>query len=91
MGRDTHEHIDEVVLRLSKVEGHIRAVKKMLEEGEPCDQVLLQLSAVKSAMNKLTQILLQDHYDHCLLGMNKDKSLNQELIEFRKILNSFIR
>lgn len=81
---NAHEHTDDVIKRLSRIEGHIRGIKKMLEEGQPCDQVLLQLSAVRAALNKATKILLEDHFDHCLLNKNKDKALEKELIEFRK-------
>jgi CsoR family transcriptional regulator, copper-sensing transcriptional repressor len=85
-----HEHIDEVVTRLSKIEGHIRGIKKMLEDGQPCDQVLVQMSAVRSALNKATRILLEDHFDHCVLGKNKDRTLDKELKEFRKVLDGFL-
>jgi DNA-binding FrmR family transcriptional regulator len=85
-----HEHIDEVVKRLSKIEGHIRGIKKMLEDGQSCDQVLLQLSAVKAALNKATKILLEDHFDHCVLNKNKDRTLEKELIEFRKTFDRFL-
>lgn len=84
MKADVHEHTDDVVNRLSRIEGHIRGIKKMLEDGQPCDQVLLQLSAVRAALNKTTKILLEDHFDHCVLSKNKDKSLEKELVEFRK-------
>lgn len=84
MKNDTHEHTDDVVKRLSRIEGHIRGIKKMLEEGKPCDQVLLQLSAVRAALNKATKILIEDHFDHCVLEKNKDKALEKELMEFRK-------
>jgi DNA-binding FrmR family transcriptional regulator len=90
MKMDTHEHTDEVIKRLSKIEGHIRGIKKMLEDGQSCDQVLLQLSAVRSALNKATKILLADHFDHCVLNKNKDKALEKELIEFRKTFDGFL-
>ena len=67
---NTHEHTSEVVKRLSRIEGHVRGIKKMLEDGQSCDQVLLQLSAVKAALNKATKILLEDHFDNCLLDKN---------------------
>ncbi|PKN65802.1 MAG: hypothetical protein CVU54_18560 [Deltaproteobacteria bacterium HGW-Deltaproteobacteria-12] len=90
MKMNTHEHSDEIVKRLSRIEGHIRGIKKMLEEDQPCDQVLLQLSAVRAALNKATKILLEDHFDHCVLNKNKDKALENELIEFRKIFDGFL-
>ena len=90
MKNDAREHTDEVIKRLSKIEGHIRGIKKMLEEGKSCDQVLLQLSAVRSALNRATKILIEDHFDHCVLNKNKDKALEKELIEFRKTFYGFL-
>ena len=90
MKMNTHDHTHEVVKRLSRIEGHIRGIKKMLENGQSCDQVLLQLSAVKAALNKATKILLEDHFDNCVLDKNKDKALEKELMEFRKIFDGFL-
>lgn len=90
MKMDNHERTHEVVKRLSRIEGHIRGIKKMLENGQSCDQILLQLSAVKAALNKATKILLEDHFDHCVINKNKDKMLEKELIEFRKTFNGFL-
>ncbi len=84
MKTNEHKHIEEVVKRLSRIEGHVRGIKKMLENGQSCDQVLMQMAAVRAAFNKATKILLEDHFDHCLLEKNRDKNLEKELLEFRK-------
>lgn len=47
--------------------GHLEAVKKMVEEGQDCSQVLIQLAAVKSALNNTGKIILKDHINHCIL------------------------
>ncbi|MCE5212090.1 MAG: metal-sensitive transcriptional regulator [Deltaproteobacteria bacterium] len=90
MKMNTHEHNDDVIRRLSRIEGHVRGIKKMLEDGQSCDQVLLQLSAVRAALNKATKILLEDHFDNCVLNKNKDKALEKELMEFRKTFDGFL-
>lgn len=86
-----HAHSEDVVKRLAKIEGHIRGIRRMLDEDQPCDQVLIQMSAVMSALRKATRILLEDHYDHCLLEKNADAALGRELIDFKKILGDFVR
>jgi DNA-binding FrmR family transcriptional regulator len=85
-----HEHVNDVISRLSKIEGHVRGIKKMLEEGATCEQVLIQFSAVKSALNKASTILLKDHFDHCVMGKVRDKDLKSELIKFKNALDKFI-
>lgn len=62
-----HKHNKQVIERLSGIEGHIRGIKKMMEEGKDCDDVLIQLSAVQAGIKSLSIIILQDHLDHCIL------------------------
>ena len=51
----------------SRAIGHLEAVKKMVEEGQDCSQVLIQLAAVKSALNNTGKIILKDHINHCIV------------------------
>ena len=62
-----HEHTEQVIHRLSRAIGHLEAVKRMVEEGRDCSQVLIQLSAVKSAINNTGKVILKDHIEHCLV------------------------
>lgn len=63
-----HKHTDTkvVINRLSRAIGHLEAVKKMVEEGRDCSEVLIQLAAVKSAINNTGKIILKDHINHCV-------------------------
>ena len=64
----THQHKQRraVVNRLSRIEGHIRSIKQMVEEGRDCADVLIQLSAVRSAVEKTGRVVLEDHLESCL-------------------------
>ena len=53
------ERVTELRARLSRLEGHIRAISRMLEEGRDCQSLLLQVAAVKSALNKATSKMLE--------------------------------
>jgi DNA-binding FrmR family transcriptional regulator len=61
-----HKKTVLVINRLSRIEGHIRAIKRMLEEERSCPEVLIQLAAVKSAVQKAAQVVLEDHIESCL-------------------------
>ena len=61
----THAETKAVVNRLSRAIGHLEAVKAMVEEGRDCTQVLIQLAAVKSAINNTGKLILKDHLNHC--------------------------
>ncbi|MBS6173209.1 MAG: metal-sensing transcriptional repressor [Clostridiales bacterium] len=63
-----HHDTKQVLNRLSRaIGGHLEAVKKMVEEGQDCSQVLIQLAAVKSALNNTGKIILKDHINHCIV------------------------
>ena len=52
--------------RLARVEGHTRGIRRMVEEGRECEEVLLQISAVQAAWKKLTEFIIEDHIEVCL-------------------------
>lgn len=62
-----HHDTKQVLNRLSRAIGHLETVKKMVEEGQDCSQVLIQLAAVKSALNNTGKIILKDHINHCIV------------------------
>ena len=63
----SHEHTKAVLNRLSRAIGHLESIKKMVENGRDCSEVLIQLSAVKAAINNTGKVILQDHIQHCLV------------------------
>ena len=62
-----HEHTKAVLNRMSRAIGHMNAVKRMVEEGRDCSEVLIQLSAVRSEISNLSKVILKDHIDHCIV------------------------
>lgn len=66
---DHHGHMEteKVLNRLSRAIGHLESVKKMVEEGRDCSQVLIQIAAVRSAVNNVGKLILQDHIQHCVV------------------------
>lgn len=61
-----------IINRLSRAIGHLEHVKKMVEEGRDCSEILIQLSAVESAINSTGVELLKDHIDHCVTDAIKE-------------------
>ena len=64
----THSHTQTaaVVNRLSRAIGHLESVKKMVESGRDCTEVLIQLAAVQSALSGAGRVILKDHIEHCI-------------------------
>ena len=63
----SHEHTRAVLNRLSRAIGHLQSVRAMVEEGRDCSEVLIQLSAVRSAIDNTGKLILQDHLKHCIV------------------------
>ncbi len=62
-----HTNTRAVINRLSRAIGHLESIKRMVEDGRDCSEVLVQLSAVKSAINNTGKVILKDHIEHCLV------------------------
>ena len=62
-----HENQKAVVHRLARAIGHLEKVKRMVEEGHDCSEVMVQLAAVRSAIDKTGKVILQDHLRHCMV------------------------
>ena len=68
MSEHAHKHteIKNVINRISRASGHLEAIKKMVEEERDCSEILIQLAAVRSAINSIGKIVLADHMEHCI-------------------------
>ena len=86
----SHEQTKAVLNRISRAQGHLEAVRRMVESGEDCAQVLVQLSAVISALNSAGRVILKDHIAHCIVDaveandMEPIEALNQAIDRFMR-------
>ncbi|MHB1459082.1 MAG: metal-sensing transcriptional repressor [Armatimonadota bacterium] len=85
-----HQQTRKIVARLARVEGHVGAVKRMVEEERPCAEVLVQIAAVRSALDKAAKLLLADHMEHCVLDSLQSGDAQKHLAELREALERFI-
>ena len=67
-----HPHKKSVVNRLSRIIGHLEGIKRMVDDDVDCSEILIQLSAVRSAINNTGKVILNDHINHCLLHAYED-------------------
>lgn len=75
--------------RVSKMIGHLEHVKKMIHTDEDCAQVLIQLSAVRSALNGLGKEIIREHLAHCITHAIEDGDI-QSVEEFEKALQQYL-
>ncbi len=86
----SHAHTKAVLNRLSRAIGHLESIRRMVEDGRDCSEVLIQLSAVKSAINNTGKVILQDHIEHCIVDAIESGD-NQALDELNKAIDRFMK
>jgi DNA-binding FrmR family transcriptional regulator len=78
---------------MSKIVGHTSSIKTMIEEGRDCSEILIQIAAVRSALNSVGKLLLDDHIKHCVLEALKSDSPDKDEIldELSDAIDKFVR
>ena len=56
---------------LARIAGHAESIKRMYDEGRDCSEILVQIAAVRSALNNVGKIVLEDHINHCVVDAIK--------------------
>ena len=89
-----HVHSDEekraVINRISRAIGHLESIKRMVETDADCSEVLIQLAAVRSAINNTGKVVLKNHIDHCIVEAVEEgdqsaiEALNEAIDKFIK-------
>ena len=85
-----HKQRKNVRDRLVRTEGHIRGIIKMIDEEKECPDILIQIGAVKAAIEKAGAIILEDHIEHCLIEAVKSGDVESQLQELKTALKKLI-
>lgn len=86
----SHTQKKAVVNRLARVEGHLEAIKRMVEDERDCSDVLVQLAAVDSAVVSVSKVILKDHIDHCLADAVRGNDL-ESVEKLKKAISIFVK
>jgi CsoR family transcriptional regulator, copper-sensing transcriptional repressor len=79
---------DNLHRRLAKIMGQIKAIDRMIDEDVPCEDVLSQISAAKSALNKAGQVVLEGHINHCIKDAVEEGDM-EKIDNFTKAIERF--
>ena len=86
----SHEHTKAVLNRMARLIGHMQSIRRMVEEGRDCSEVLVQISAVNAALRNVGKIILKDHMEHCIVDAVQQN--DQAAIDrFEKALDQFMK
>jgi DNA-binding FrmR family transcriptional regulator len=90
-----HDHQSKHALkvRMSRIVGHAESIQRMIEEDKDCSEVLIQIAAVRSALNNVGKILLSDHVDHCIRDAYDSNDPDKEILftSLKDAIDKFVR
>ncbi|MGF1491049.1 MAG: metal-sensing transcriptional repressor [Microcoleaceae cyanobacterium] len=86
----SEESLRRVLNRLSRIEGHVRGVKTMVEESRPCPDVLVQLAAIRGALNRVSRMILDEHLTECVARAAQEGNMETEIAALKAALDRFL-
>lgn len=89
-----HVHSEEslrgIINQLSRVEGHVRGIKGMVQDSCPCPDVLIQLAAVRGAIDRVSRMILDEHLTQCIARAAQEGNIEVEIEELKAALDRFL-
>ncbi|WP_273484234.1 metal-sensing transcriptional repressor [Desulforamulus ruminis] len=83
--------IPKVRARLKRIEGQVRGISEMVDRDIPCDEIMIQINAAKSALHKVGQIILEGHLQHCVRDGIEHGDADKTIKDFAKAVEHFSR
>ena len=77
--------------RLNRIQGQIKAIDKMVDQDVPCEDILIQVNAAKSALHKVGQIILEGHLNHCVRDGIEHGDADKTIADFARAVEYFSR
>lgn len=83
--------MDNLHKRLKRVEGQIKAIDRMIEQDIPCEDIIIQINAAKTALHKIGQVVLEGHLNHCVKDGIAHGDAEKTIADFAKAVEYFSR
>ena len=83
--------MDNLNKRLKRVEGQIKAIDRMIEQDVPCEDIIIQINAAKTALHKIGQVVLEGHLNHCVKDGIAHGDAEKTIADFAKAVEYFSR
>ena len=80
---------DNLHRRLKKIIGQLGAIDKMVDQDVPCEDMLMQINAAKSALHKVGQVVLEGHLNHCVRDGIEHDDADKTIESFTKAVERF--
>lgn len=83
--------MDNLHNRLKRVDVQIKAIDRMIEQDVPCEDIIIQINAAKTALHKIGQVVLEGHLNHCVKDGIEHGDAEKTIADFAKALEYFSR
>ena len=83
--------MDNLHNRLKREDGQIKAIDRMIEQDVPCEDIIIQINAAKTALHKIGQVVLEGHLNHCVKDGIEHGDAEKTIADFAKALEYFSR
>lgn len=83
--------MDNLHNRLKRVDGQLKAIDRMIEQDVPCEDIIIQINAAKTALHKIGQVVLEGHLNHCVKDGIEHGDAEKTIADFAKALEYFSR
>ena len=87
----TDESKKALLARLARIEGHVRAISKMVDERDWADEILLQVTAVKGALNRFASTLVEDELKACLSQCEDPQEQEERIDRLTRVLATMLK
>ncbi|MGB3511596.1 MAG: metal-sensitive transcriptional regulator [Microcoleaceae cyanobacterium] len=86
----SEESLQRLVNRLSRIEGHVRGIKTMIKDSRPCPDILIQIAAVRGALDRVARMVLDSHLSDCISRASQDGDIDVEIEALKSALDRFL-
>ena len=83
--------MDNLHNRLKRVDGQIKAIDRMIDQDVPCEDIIIQINAAKTALHKIGQVVLEGHLNHCVKDGIEHGDADKTIADFAKAIEYFSR
>ncbi len=81
----------EILHRLRRGEGQVKALQKMIAEEESCADILMQVAAARSAINKVGTLIFADHFRECLEKAQEEGNMDEFIHSLTRLMDKYVK
>jgi CsoR family transcriptional regulator, copper-sensing transcriptional repressor len=82
---------EDIINRLRRIEGQVKGIQKMIENEQQCNEILIQIAAIRAAINKVGGLILENYSKKCITKATQNNSQEENIDELIQTILKFIK